>query len=233
MSRALRKKRESIGLIAEVKRASPSAGPIAPDCDPPKQAILYAEAGADGISVLTDSSFFSGSTEDLRRVREAVDLPLLRKDFILSEAQLYQSVILGADAVLLIVAALSSEELHDLYSLAVDLALEPLVEVHNEPELDRALALDAQLIGINNRDLRTFSIDLTTTERLIGFIPEDRVVVSESGVVHGTQAAYLGALGVDAILVGEALMRSEDPKAKAAEFRREATIQGGRRAPRK
>ncbi|MDD4932138.1 MAG: indole-3-glycerol phosphate synthase TrpC [Methylacidiphilaceae bacterium] len=225
------KKRERVGLIAEVKRASPSAGPIAPGCDPAKQALLYADAGADGISVLTDGPFFSGSWEDLRQVREAVDLPLLRKDFLLSEAQLYQSVILGADAVLLIVAALSEAQLRDLHGLAIDLDLEPLVEVHDRAELERAMAIDAKLIGINNRDLRTFSIDLATTEQLIGLLPEGRVAVSESGIVSGRQAARLRSLGVDAILVGEALMRSDNPKAKVAEFHREGGAKGGWRPP--
>ncbi len=230
LSHALRK-RECIGLIAEVKRASPSAGPIALDCDPGSQALLYAAAGADGISVLTDEPFFSGSVEDLCRVRKAVDLPLLRKDFLLSPVQLYQSVVLGADAVLLIVAALSAGELHDLHGLALDLGLEPLVEVHDEAELERALAVDAKLIGINNRDLRSFAIDLTTTERLVGRLPEDRVAVSESGIVSGIQAGRLRSLGVDAILVGEALMRATDPKAKVMELRKDATEKGGRRPP--
>lgn len=230
MARAL-KKRECLGLIAEVKRASPSAGPIAPECDPAKQALRYADAGADAVSVLTDEPFFSGSLEDLRRVRNAVDLPLLRKDFILSQAQLYQSVLAGADAVLLIVAALSLPELRDLHSLAVDLGLEPLVEVHDQAELDRALSIEAQLIGINNRNLRTFSIDLGTTERLASSIPEDRVAVSESGIVSWRQAGHLRSLGIDAILVGEALMRSTDPKAKVAELRGPAGEKGGRRPP--
>ncbi|VVM06252.1 indole-3-glycerol phosphate synthase TrpC [Methylacidimicrobium tartarophylax] len=221
------KKRERIALIAEVKRASPSAGAIAPGCDPVKQALLYVDAGADGISVLTDGPFFSGSGEDLRQIREAVDLPILRKDFILSEAQLYQSVILGADAVLLIVAALAKERLYELHSLAIDLDLAPLVEVHNRAELERALAIDAKLIGINNRDLRTFSIDLATTEQLIGSIPEGCVVVSESGIVSGRQAADLRSVGVDAILVGQALMQSPNPKEKVAEFYREGGTKGG------
>ncbi|MDD2676759.1 MAG: indole-3-glycerol phosphate synthase TrpC [Methylacidiphilaceae bacterium] len=225
------RKRERIALLAEVKRASPSAGAIAPGCDPVKQALLYVGAGADGISVLTDGPFFSGSGEDLRQIRASVDLPILRKDFILSEAQLYQSVILGADAVLLIVAALSQEGLYELHSLAIDLDLEPLVEVHNRVELERALAIDAKLIGINNRDLRTFTIDLATTEQLIGSIPEGRVVVSESGIVSGRQAAYLRSVGVDAILVGQALMRSHHPKEKVAEFYGEGGAKGGWRPP--
>ncbi|WP_202213150.1 indole-3-glycerol phosphate synthase TrpC [Methylacidimicrobium sp. AP8] len=228
MARAL-KKQERIGVLAEVKRASPSAGPIAPDCDPVRQALLYAEAGADAISVLTDGPFFSGCAEDLRRIRQAVDLPLLRKDFVLSEVQLYQSVLLGADAVLLIVAALSTPELRRLHALALDLGLEALVEVHDPAELDQALGVGATLIGINNRDLRTFSIDLKTSERLAGAIPEDRVAVSESGIVSGTQAEHLRSLGIDAILVGEALMRSADPKAKLAEFRRSAGVRARRR----
>ncbi|QSR83825.1 indole-3-glycerol phosphate synthase TrpC [Methylacidimicrobium sp. B4] len=231
MARAL-KKRECVTLIAEVKRASPSAGPIAPDCDPIQQALCYADAGAEAISVLTDAPFFSGSLEDLRQVRAAVDLPLLRKDFILSPVQLYQSVLMGADAVLLIVAALSPPELRDLHALALDLALEPLVEVHDPAELDRALSIDAKLIGINNRNLHTFSIDLAATERLVGSIPEDRVAVSESGIVSGNQAGHFRSLGVDAILVGEALMRSANPKAKVAELRRGAGEKGERRPPR-
>ncbi len=228
MAHAL-KKRECLTLIAEVKRASPSAGLIAPDCDPIQQALRYADAGAEAISVLTDGPFFSGSLEDLRRVRAAVDLPLLRKDFILSPAQLYQSVLWGADAVLLIVAALSPPELRDLHALAVDLGVEALVEVHDQAELDRALSIDATLIGINNRNLRTFSIDLATTERLVGSIPEHCVAVSESGIVSRSQAEHLRSLGIDAILVGEALMRSADPKAKVAELRRGAGESGERR----
>lgn len=230
MAHALRKK-ERLGLIAEIKRASPSAGPIAPDCDPGRQAVLYADAGADAISVLTDGPFFSGSLDDLRQVRNAVDLPLLRKDFVLSPAQLYQSVLSGADAVLLIVAALSPSELRDLHALAVDLGLEPLVEVHDPAELDRALSIDAKLIGMNNRNLRTFAIDLATSEQLVGAIPEDRVAVSESGILSGSQAERLRSLGVDAILVGEALMRSREPKAKVVELRGAGGEMGRRRPP--
>ncbi|MGD9896307.1 MAG: indole-3-glycerol phosphate synthase TrpC [Candidatus Methylacidiphilaceae bacterium] len=230
LARAL-KKQEGIALVGEVKRASPSAGSIARECDPGTQALRYAAAGTDAISVLTDGPFFSGSLQDLRQVRDAVDLPLLRKDFVLSEVQLYQSVIWGADAVLLIVTALSQPQLYGLYSLAVDLDLEPLVEVHDRAELERALAIDAKLIGINNRDLRTFSIDLANTEQLIDLIPDERVAVSESGIVSGEQAAHLRSIGVDAILVGEALMRSTNPMAKVAELRSAAGKKGGRRPP--
>lgn len=204
-------------LIAEVKKASPSAGVIRPDFDPVGIARTYEAAGAACLSVLTDEKFFQGSLDHLRQIRAAVRLPLLRKDFILDERQLVESVEAGADAVLLIVAILSQEQLRRLHDLATGAGLAVLVEVHDEAELGRALAVGAHLIGVNNRDLRTFRVDLSTTERVArrlhewssgaGYRP---LLVAESGIHTRADVQRVRAAGADAILVGESLMRSVD-----------------------
>jgi indole-3-glycerol phosphate synthase len=198
-----------ISLIAEVKKASPSKGLIREEFHPAEIAQTYEAAGASALSVLTEEKYFQGKLAYLDEVRGACRLPLLRKDFIIHPAQIYEAV--GrADAVLLIVAALSREEFSHLLALATACGLDALVEVHDRAELDTALEVGATVIGINNRDLRTFTIDLRATFDLRPHIPADRLVVSESGIQSHQQVAALAAAGVDAVLVGEALMRRAD-----------------------
>lgn len=209
---------DGVSLIAEFKRASPSKGDIRPDADIAPIVKIYEGAGAAAVSVLTEEKHFGGSLDDLRRARGACGLPLLRKDFIIDDYQLLEAVVAGADAVLLIVAALADEQLAELMAAAADRELECLVEVHNRDELERALAADAPIIGINNRDLRTFAVDLGTSLNLIKFIPEDVIVVSESGISGRGDVSRLVMSGVDAILVGETLMRSADPGGKISEL---------------
>ncbi|QDQ41546.1 indole-3-glycerol phosphate synthase TrpC [Methylacidiphilum kamchatkense] len=210
--------RKRLGLIAEFKRASPSAGPIAPSKDPVTQAIKYRKGGADCLSVLTDSKFFNGSLEDFKKIRQKVTLPLLRKDFIIHEVQVLESLLIGADALLLIVAALPWKHFLRLYSFCRQLGMEVLVEVHDEEEIDKALEAGADIIGINNRDLRTFSVDLRTTRRLLPRIPENKIVVSESGIEASDDLCDLRMRGVDAVLIGEFLMRQENPETVIPEF---------------
>lgn len=201
---------EALGLIAEVKKASPSAGVIAESFDPVRIAKTYESAGANAISVLTDEPFFQGNLSYLTQVRAAVGLPVLRKDFILHEAQIYEAVCAGADAILLIVAALEQNELERLLGIATDFQLDALVEVHTMQELDRALETDARIIGINNRNLATFQVDLKTTEELSEEVPEDIILVSESGIKTAEHTRRVLESGCNAILVGEALMRAGD-----------------------
>jgi len=202
---------DGIHLIAEFKRASPSKGMIRIDLDPAQVAQMYASSGASAMSVLTDGPFFSGSMDDLRAVRRTVDLPLLRKDFILDPYQIMEARVAGADALLLIVAALDDTDLTTLHAEADRLGMATLVEVHNETELDRALAIGPRIIGINNRNLHTFEVDLGTTLTLRSRIPGDIIVVGESGIHSRADAVRLEQAGVDAMLVGEALMREPDP----------------------
>jgi indole-3-glycerol phosphate synthase len=209
----------TLGLIAEVKRASPSAGLIAETFDPVEIAGRYAAAGADAISVLTEERYFQGHLDYLRAVRDRVELPVLRKDFTLEDVQIYEAAAAGADAVLLIVAALDQETLERLLDVAASCQLDALVEVHTLEELDRALATDAQLIGINNRNLATFEIDLRVTEELSEQVPPGIVLVSESGIRNAADSRRVRASGADAILVGEALMRSHDVEAHVAELK--------------
>lgn len=203
-----------VRVIAELKKASPSAGLLREDFRPAGLARSYAEGGASAISVLTDGPFFQGSLLHLQEVKEAVPLPVLRKDFILDPYQLYESKASFADAVLLIVAALQPSELRDSVALALDLGLHPLVEVHTVDELGLALEAGAHILGLNNRDLHTFQTTLDVTFRLLPFIPTDRVVVSESGIKGQDEVAKLQEAGVDAILVGEALMKERDVRGK-------------------
>jgi indole-3-glycerol phosphate synthase len=213
-----------VRLIAELKRASPSRGLLAPHIDLIGLAGIYAANGAAALSVLTDEHFFLGRLETLRALRFTfkVSLPLLRKDFILAPAQVYESRAAGADAVLLIAAALpDGAALADLHALALDLGLTPLVEVHNLDDLGRVLSLpDLRLVGINNRDLRTFHLRLDTTARLRPHIPSGISVVSESGIATRAHAVEMAALGVDAILVGEALVTAPDIGVKVRELSR-------------
>jgi len=208
-----------LSVIAEVKRASPSAGVIAADFDPVAIARSYAEAGADALSILTDEKFFQGHLSYLAKIREAIDLPLLRKDFIIHEVQIYEAVVAGADAILLIVGALEQEELLRLLETAQNYQLDALVEVHDLEEMERAMETDATLIGVNNRNLKTFAVDLSTTERLSEEVGPNCILVSESGIHSGADAAKVHAWGADAVLVGEALMRAEDRAAKMAELK--------------
>ncbi|HUF64169.1 MAG TPA: indole-3-glycerol phosphate synthase TrpC [Verrucomicrobiales bacterium] len=217
---ALRGTDDGLAVIAEVKKASPSAGVIAEEFDPVATAMAYAAGGAAGISVLTDERFFQGSLAYVSQVRAAVGLPVLRKDFLLHEAQIYESVVAGADAILLIVAALPQDRLIRLLELAHSYQLEVLVEVHDVVELDRALETEARMIGINNRNLQTFEVDLQTTRRLSGGVDEGLLLISESGIGTEEDADIVRTWGADAILVGEALMRSGDASGALAALRR-------------
>ncbi len=199
-----------IGLIAEVKKASPSKGVICLDFDPVRIAKAYEAAGASCLSVLTDEKFFQGSLDYLRAIRQAVSLPLLRKDFIIDERQILEAIEWGADAVLLIVAILDDARLKRFHDLATEAGLTVLVEVHDEEELDRAVAIGAALIGVNNRNLKDFKVDLAVTERLASRLPAGTLLVAESGIFTRADVERLKAAGSRAILVGESLMRSGD-----------------------
>jgi indole-3-glycerol phosphate synthase len=209
-------RRGQVALIAECKRRSPGAGEIRPELDPRALTQGYAEAGASAISVLTDREYFGGSMEDLATVRASVGLPLLRKDFTLDTVHVIEARAGGADAVLLIARILDDHTLATLHTAVTALGMSALVEVHDEGELERALAVGADLVGINNRDLATFTTDLGTSLRLMAGLPDGVVVVSESGIRSREDVERLGAAGVDAILVGEALLTSSDPSAAAA-----------------
>lgn len=207
-----------ISLIAEHKRRSPSAGAIREDLDLIDVVKAYEAGGATAISVLTEEDSFGGSLDDLRAARAATTLPIIRKDFVIDSYQLLEAAEAGADAVLLIVAALDRDTLKGLSDEAAALDLDVLVEVHDEDELEVALDVDARLIGINNRDLKTFKVDIQRTFDLLAEIPAGKVVVAESGISLPDQVAELDRVGVDAILVGEALMRSADLTAAAMEL---------------
>lgn len=201
---------DEVRLIAEVKKASPSAGLIRSDFDPVAIAKAYESGGAACISVLTDEPFFQGGLEYLRAIRRNVDLPLLRKDFIVDSYQLLQARAAGADCVLLIAECLSAHELKRLHDEAMELGLQTLIELYDVENLDAVLATGTRLVGVNNRDLRTFKVDLHHTLRLRQRIPQDRLVVGESGIATADDVRLLGAGGVKAILVGESLMRQTD-----------------------
>ncbi len=199
----------NIALIAEIKRASPSRGELQADADPARVARTYAENGAAAISVLTDKKYFNGSLNDLKAVRVAAEAPILRKDFIVDEYQIYESRALQADAILLIVRALSDAQLRDFAALARSFGMSALVEIHDERELERALAADAAIIGVNNRNLADFSVSLEATERLAPRIPRDKIIVAESGVFSRADVERCARVGAHAVLVGEALMRAD------------------------
>jgi len=208
-----------VTVIAECKAASPTAGTIAGKYDPVAQAKLYERGGAGAISVLTDQEYFKGCLEDMKKVRSEVALPVLRKDFILTEAQVYESVASGADAFLLIVAALTDEELKRLYELGRTLQSDVLVEVHDLAEMDRALEIDAEIIGINNRNLHTFEVDLKTTSELAPEIPSECLGISESGIRTREDVEFVKEQGIHCLLIGESLMRDGDPEKALKQLR--------------
>jgi len=213
-----RREGEPIRLIAELKKASPSKGVFRGDFDPEAILRAYEQSPASALSILTDEPFFQGSLENLSLARRITTKPLLRKDFLVDEYQVYEARVHGADAVLLIVSALDEKKLRDLLSLSRELGMDTLVEVHTENELEVALKVGATLVGINNRNLENFEVDLGTTLRLRRLVPDDSVIVSESGIESREQVRQLEEAGVDAILVGENLIRSPDPVAKAKEL---------------
>ncbi len=210
-----------IRVIAEIKRSSPSKGPLRPDLDSASLAWSYYENGASAISVITESSHFGGSLDDLVAAKKGLRgkiIPLLRKDFIIDPYQVYESRAYGADAILLIVAALDTERLAELLNLGYDLGMRSLVEIHNEEDAEKAVAVRAGIVGINNRDLKTFKVDINTTTRLRPLIPPDKIVVSESGIRTREDLQNLWSLKVNAALIGESLVRAADPGAALKEL---------------
>jgi len=201
-----------LSVIAEIKRASPSRGIMSPDLNPEFQSRLYQKYGAAAISVITERNFFNGSLDDLKRTRKTCSMPILRKDFIIHPYQIYETRAYGIDAVLLIAAILSEENLVEFSGIIYDLGMEPLVEIHNQEEAAAAIKCEARLIGINNRDLKTFNLDIETTKRLIPLIPKDRIIVSESGIRGPEEAKKVAGWGARAVLVGEALVTNHNPK---------------------
>ena len=223
--RSLKKKlaENQISLLAEIKKASPSKGLIQPNFDPEAQLKAYERAGAAGISILTDQKFFQGSNEILREMRKQTELPILRKEFIIDPLQVYESFFIGADLILLIAAILSDEQLNELLNLAHQLKMEAIVEVHSSRELRRVLKTEAEIIGVNNRDLNDFSVDLKTTAELTEELKklgerDNYYLIAESGIKTKADIDYLKEIGVDGVLIGETLMRAEDPTAKAKEL---------------
>ncbi len=211
-----------INLIAEIKRSSPSKGIIRADFDPVRIALTYNAAGASAISVLTDERFFDGKLSYIKTVKDRVSVPVLRKDFIIDEYQVYQSAVAGADAILLIANILTTEELTRYYNTAKTLGMDVLVEVHNSEEVEKVLATPASIIGINNRDLGDFNVDLSVTQHLIRMIPENKVIVSESGIQSYEEIMFLKSLGVNAVLIGETFMRSENIGEKIRELMKDS-----------
>ena len=209
-----------INLIAELKKASPMRGIIRGDFNPVKIALTYQAQGASALSVLTDERFFEGKLEYLKEVKERVTIPILRKDFIMDEYQIYESALWGADAILLIADILTTEELKRFLSISKDLGMDALCEVHNEEDVQKALEAGAQIIGVNNRDLHSFKVDIAATQRLIRFIPDTKVRVSESGIKTYEDVMFLKSLGVNAVLIGEAFMDADDIASKVREIMR-------------
>jgi len=204
-------KMDSLALISEVKRASPSAGDINRHIDPVIQAQIYEKSGADAISVLTDEKHFKGTIDDLSAVRNAVNIPILNKNFIIDERQIYQAYNAGADIILLIVAIVDDQQLKRFYKLATDLGMEVIVEVHEESEIPRALSINPKIIGINNRDLRKFTVDIGHTEDLLNkYGSNDTYYISESGIRTADDAERMKQAGADGLLVGETLMKADD-----------------------
>lgn len=214
-------KKERLSCICEVKKASPSKGLIREDFRPVDLAVEYEIAGADAISCLTEEHFFQGSSQYLADIRQKVKIPVLRKDFIFDPYQIYEAAALGADAVLLIAAVLDDDRYKELYTLAKGLGLSVLNEVHDEEELQRISALSPEIIGVNNRNLKTFEVSLDTVQRLKPYAPDGAVFVSESGIKNNDDMKMVRSLGADAVLIGEALMRSQSIKAKLNELRQD------------
>lgn len=212
-------KPDRLSVISEVKKASPSKGLIQPNFDPVKIAKEYETCGADAVSCLTEEHYFQGSSEYFKAIRQAICLPMIRKDFIIDEYQIYEARLMGADAILLIAAVLDDEKLKRFGDTARSLGLDILAETHDESELERVLALDFDIIGINNRNLKTFEVTLETTARLAGMIPEGKVIVSESGIRDNTDMKTVRSYGADAVLIGETLMRSGNIGATLAALR--------------
>jgi indole-3-glycerol phosphate synthase len=221
-------RKRAMGLIAEVKKASPSKGLIRPDFVPIEIAQGYESAGTDCISVLTDKDYFQGSNDYLKQVRAAVKAPILRKDFTIDVRQIYEARVIGADAILLIAAILTTAEMRDFLRTAKELGMDALVEVHDRAELDRVLELDAELIGINNRNLKTFVTDIRTTEQLIAAIPAGKTIVSESGISSPKEIEYLLSIGAHAVLVGEHFMRQPSVERAVVELLGDVPEQGAR-----
>jgi len=211
-------KGEGIKLIAEVKKASPSKGVLCPDLDPAALAVTYAQNGAAAISVLTEVKYFQGNLKCLASIREKVNIPLLRKDFIYEEYQVYESAVFGADAILLIASVLSPEQLGELLEMSHNLGIFCLVEVHNEDDLFTALLAGAKIISINNRDLNTFKVDTNTTRRLRMLIPQECIVISASGIHNKDDMKKMKECRVDAVLIGEALITADNIPAKIKEL---------------
>lgn len=202
-------KKNGISIIAEVKKASPSKGIIDLDFDPIKTALSYEKYGVDAISVLTEKKYFLGNDENIDLVKQKASMPILRKDFIIDKYQIYQSLFLGADAILLIAAVLK-DKLREYYELATSLGLHCLVEVHDRAEIELSLESGCKIIGINNRNLNDFHVDIHTTEKLMEYIPKDKIAVSESGISSIKDIEYLRGIGADAVLIGESFMRNPD-----------------------
>lgn len=209
-----------INLIAEIKKTSPSKGILRGDFNPSKIAITYQANGACAISVLTDERFFEGRLEYIKKIKENISLPVLRKDFFIDEYQIYESVAAGADAILLIAELLSANEMIKFYGIAASLGLDVLIEVHSEEDVEKALSTDASIIGINNRDLHTFKVDFSVTQKLIRHIPQNKIKVSESGIKSYEDVMFLKSLGVNAVLIGEAFMEADDIASKIREIMR-------------
>lgn len=224
---ALAKRNRPVGLIAEVKKASPSKGLIRPDFHPVSLAQAYESAGTDCISVLTDKDYFQGSNDYLKQIRKQVKVPLLRKDFTIDERQIYEARLIGADAILLIAAILTKSQLSSFYTLARDIGLDVLVEVHNRPELETVLDIGkATLIGVNNRDLKTFVTDLKVTEQLISLMPQGIITVSESAISSTDDVAFVRGAGAQAVLVGEHFMRQANVQEAVSDLLGPVTKEG-------
>lgn len=211
--------KEGLSIIAEVKKASPSKGVIAEDFRPVETALAYEKAGASAISCLTEEYYFKGGSKYFADIRAKVDLPMLRKDFIIDAYQIYEAKVLGADAVLLIAAILSEEKMKEFYQLAKSLDLDCLAEVHNEEELEKTIRCNCDMIGINNRNLKTFEVDLNTTSKLASKIPYEAVLVSESGMLTKEDLLHVKRQGADGALIGEAFMRADDIQTTMEELR--------------
>lgn len=214
-------KKEKLNIIGEIKKASPSKGVIREDFDPIVIGQIYNQNGIDAISILTEENFFNGKDEYLSLVKKHTKVPILRKDFIIDEYQIYQSKALGADAILLIANILTKKQLLEFQKIARDINLQCLVEVHDLKELEKVLETKTEIIGINNRNLSTFEVKIETTEKLMSYIPKDKVIVSESGISNREEMKFLESIGIDAVLIGESLMKTKNIKNKIKELRGE------------